>query len=473
MNKKIVRLSAQNVKKLKAVEVEIGPDGNLIMVAGRNAQGKSSLMDSIEMGLSGKRSFPKRPVRTGEDEARIEIVIDDFVVRRVIDQDGTTSLIVKSVDGRQKFSSPQQMLDALTKRIGFDPLAWLRKTPKEQVDDLRKIVGIDFTELNAKKARLEMERHAAGRDVSSRKAQIASMPEYPEAGYNRWTAKVVESTEIAERLAKAHAHNRQNDEKRQAVREAAGRFQQALDAKTEGIAQIEEARKSLGEWMQALKEAQRAVDDWKAELSARESQALALGGRAIEAEAELTRISADPLEDVDTDAIEAEMRVVDEKNRELQRIADLRNDEVAANLARKQLEEQFAVKNAAYLELDAEIESIFQTKQSLLADAKWPVPGLSFDQGEDGVLLNEIPFDQSSSSDQLKTALKICLAMNPELPVILIRDGSLLDDDSLRIVAEAAKDADAQVWIETVGTDKTGFADVAVIIEDGSVVAHK
>jgi len=51
--------------------------------------------------------------------------------------------------------------------------------------------------------------------------------------------------------------------------------------------------------------------------------------------------------------------------------------------------------------------------------------------------------------------------------VVRIRDGSLLDADSLRLVAEMAEQTDCQVWIERVADErKVGF-----VIEDGAVAA--
>jgi hypothetical protein len=55
------------------------------------------------------------------------------------------------------------------------------------------------------------------------------------------------------------------------------------------------------------------------------------------------------------------------------------------------------------------------------------------------------------------------LAMNPELRVLLVRDGALLDETSLRMLGEMAAAADAQVWLEVVGERD----DCHVIIEDG------
>jgi hypothetical protein len=76
-----------------------------------------------------------------------------------------------------------------------------------------------------------------------------------------------------------------------------------------------------------------------------------------------------------------------------------------------------------------------------------------------------VPFAQGSSAEQLRVSVAMGLAMNPRLGVLLIRDASLLDDDSMAIVAEMAATANAQVWLERVGDG----AECSVVIEDGSV----
>ena len=53
---------------------------------------------------------------------------------------------------------------------------------------------------------------------------------------------------------------------------------------------------------------------------------------------------------------------------------------------------------------------------------------------------------------------------NPELRIAEIRDGSLLDDKTLAMIEEMAKEEDFQVWVE-----KVGDSGVGVIIEEGEV----
>ena len=52
---KIIELQAENVKRLKAVDIT--PDGTLQIIGGRNAQGKSAVLDSIWLALGGVGVF--------------------------------------------------------------------------------------------------------------------------------------------------------------------------------------------------------------------------------------------------------------------------------------------------------------------------------------------------------------------------------------------------------------------------------
>lgn len=51
----------------------------------------------------------------------------------------------------------------------------------------------------------------------------------------------------------------------------------------------------------------------------------------------------------------------------------------------------------------------------------------------------------------------------------LIREGALLDSESLRVLSQAAESSGLQLWIERV----TDGEDVGVVIEDGEVVSVK
>ena len=102
-------------------------------------------------------------------------------------------------------------------------------------------------------------------------------------------------------------------------------------------------------------------------------------------------------------------------------------------------------------------------KQAKIAAAAMPVAGLGFGQGI--ITLNGLPFDQASDAEQLRVSVGIAMASNPQLRVIRVRDGSLLDEDALRQLTEMAVAQDYQVWIERVDSSGT----VGFVLEDGHV----
>ena len=119
--------------------------------------------------------------------------------------------------------------------------------------------------------------------------------------------------------------------------------------------------------------------------------------------------------------------------------------------------------------LTKNIEEIDSCKNESMKKAKFPIDGLSF--SSEGVLYNGVPYEQCAQSEQLRVSVAMGLAMNPTLRVLLIRDGSLLDQSNRKLVAEMAAEADppAQVWMECVGKGE----DSTVIIEDGMILGDE
>jgi hypothetical protein len=107
------------------------------------------------------------------------------------------------------------------------------------------------------------------------------------------------------------------------------------------------------------------------------------------------------------------------------------------------------------------IDDIDQKKMDLLENAELPIEGLGVD--DTGVVYNGMPFSQLSDAEKLKVSVAIAMAKNPTLRVIHIRNGSLLDRESMSMIESLAKDKDYQVWIERVEDN------VGILIEDGEI----
>jgi DNA repair exonuclease SbcCD ATPase subunit len=422
---KIISLTAENVKRLKAVEIR--PDGAMVVLGGKNGAGKSSILDAIEMALGGKDRAPAVPIRRGESEASVVLELDDLKVTRTFTASGNSYLRVENKDGA-RFQSPQAILDKLVGTLSFDPLEFSRMAPREQLATLKALVGLDFSELDRKRAEVFQARAETNRAARDLRGALSNMTFHSDTPIEEVSAKaLMEELRAAREINQANQRQRTELEKRR----------QEVQAKQGRLAEIRNEIKALE---QKIRDLQSLAGQIEADIEA----GIDAGKRFAE--------QVEALRDVDLAAIEARIAEADEIN------AWVRENKAFADVDLKA--EQTEAKAEA---LTREIEAIDQQKAEALAAAKFPIPGMSFD--ENGVLLNGLPFAQASSAEQLRASVAMGLALNPKLKVLLIRDGSLLDADSLRMVAEMAAAADGQCWVERVSEGD----EVSVIIEDGTV----
>ena len=433
MGNGIVRLQAENVKRLRAVEIT--PDGNVVTISGRNEQGKSSVLDAIWMALGGKKAFPRRPVREGQDHATIRLELEGgMVVTRTIKPDGETKLTVTATDGA-RYGSPQELLDGLVKGLSFDPLAFSLMKPAVQRELLRELVGLDFTELESKRNGAYEQRTQANREVKRLEGELSGVPQHPDA-----PAEEISVGAIAEELRLSELHRQTIDG---AERES-GVFVRTLLAAEEHARGLQ---KKLEELRAEISKVEERIEQGTRVVIPRHREAVE------KAEAALEELRAHAPDDA---AIRARLAG-----------AESINAQVRDNRRRTELAAKRAGASAAAAELTGKIESYDDAKRKAISEAKYPLEGLSVD--DHGVLLNGVPFEQGSSAGQLRASVAIGLALNPKLKVLLVRNGSLLDADALALLTQMATESGAQVWLEVVS--KGG--EIGVVIEDGAVVgAH-
>jgi DNA repair exonuclease SbcCD ATPase subunit len=56
---RILRLEADNIKRVKAVDIT--PEGNVVIISGKNGAGKSSTIDTIWLALSYRAASKSNP----------------------------------------------------------------------------------------------------------------------------------------------------------------------------------------------------------------------------------------------------------------------------------------------------------------------------------------------------------------------------------------------------------------------------
>ncbi len=423
----IVSLEVENTKRVRIARVR--PDGALVIVGGKNAQGKSSVLDAIEMALGGTRTIPPDPIRHGARKARQVLDLGAFRVERTITAKGT-ALVVTAADG-SKVPSPQTLLDSLLATVSFDPAACARLEPKKQDEILKQLVPAlaeDLAAIEADRTRLFEERTETKRKVKALAARVAAAPR-PEPGV---PAAELSATALVEDLERRREVAAENALKRQ---------------------ELEEARGDVAHVDAEAADVEADIERLKAELAAATKKLEDLAEERLRGTAWISKLEATVAALVEPD--------LEEPKRQLSEL-EVTNRKVRAQAERAALEKELDAAEAEVDELTRAIEHYDQEKAEAIAKAAFPVPGLGFD--ETGVTFNGVPLEQASQAERLRVSVAIGAALNPRLRVMLVREGSLLDAQGLELLAQLAKETESQVWLERVSEDGAGCS---VWLEDG------
>lgn len=415
---RIVRLEVENVKRIHALSVDAG-GAPIVRVEGRNGVGKSSAIDAIAYALGGKDLIPDRPVRDGEDAARVVVDLGELIVERRWTGGGErTYLEVRARDGA-KHPTPQRILDSLCSRVAFDPLAFVREEPRKQAETLHRLAGLDLSAVETERKKAYDARTEANREAKRLDALLAASPE----DFGAPVREVdVAAILLEQRVAwKVINENRQTREK------------------------VEQARRRTEE---TARELTRLRD--QAAAIARQVVALERSLEGEQGDFAAAEATATALRDPDLNAIEAKLRSAGDENRRHQ-----------AARARAVLIDEARTASLRAAEFGREIAALEAAKRLAISSAKWPVDGLGVDG--DAVTWHDLPLAQASSAEQLRVSAAVGFALHPRAKVLLVREGSLLDAESMRLLGELARENDGQVWIERVSD-----GDLSVLFEDAN-----
>jgi DNA repair exonuclease SbcCD ATPase subunit len=414
---KILKLTAENFKKLSAVE--ISPEGNIVMITGKNAAGKSSLLDSIEAALCGGRNLPKQPIKSGEQSGQVTTVLGDngqpaYTVTRKFLGTGSKLVVEAFGDTISEVRSPQTFLDDIVGAISFDPLKFSKKDPREQRQILLDFLGIDLDEYDKQIASLKERRSEKNKErhLSEREAELITFtPNLPPAE--------VKADALLAKLNSINQHN-QNRE----------RILQANETTTN---RIQDTRKEIDKAFKAIEEWQKRLGDLQLNLKILQDQIVAVPKQQSSAEVES----------------------------DIKKQADI-NEAIRANSLKKQIQSRVSELTTIWTQLGNEVKAAEHAKAKKMAEAVMPIKGLSI--RPDGLAYNNIPLEQVNGAKQLEVCVAISMALNPKLKVIRI-NGNDLDKESLMSLAKMVDNKGYQIWIEKVSDDKG----IGFYIEDGTL----
>lgn len=417
---RIIKLTASNVKRLKAISFT--PNGHINRITGANGSGKTSVLDTIVWALTGTSTVPSYPVRKGSGKAEIIVELEDIIIYRRFFENGSRNgvLAIESKDGKQRFQGPQDMLDKLMGRVSFDPLEFLRMHPKKQFEVLYSLVlpDVDPKTLNIQThpdyiKRRELKKETTA--LETRRDAILVPDNLPME--KRDEAKLLkELGEVGEHNARIEREKNQRD---QITRNQA----ELLRANNEIRDQIERLQKELKQGITDWDRTNRIMDKWEPLAEAKNA------AHYTEAITQAKAINAAIDKRLLRDDLQKEIDAIDKR---VETLSDNLDKHAAANT--KAIEE-----------------------------AHFPVEGLAF--GDEEVIYEGLPFNQVSNADQIRASVAIGMAANPKLRVMQIKDGSLLDDSSLAIIADMTWEKDFQVFMEVVDTS----GKVGIYLEDGEI----
>jgi len=414
---RLLELHAENIKRLKVIDITFDPEDNVVIIGGKNNAGKSTVLDTVMYGLGGKKMIPEMPITRGKKKGEIQLKLGnplsdnppvELNVKRTFTRKGGSELIIKQADKKKIPMPPQTMLSGMKENLMFDPVKFMNEKPDRQADILRRLVGIDTSDIDAQISAAREERTIVGRLVKEKKgarddAENSLSGDRPER---------VDVSAVIMELDKAKAHNAEMNKKSIELEQSNG-----------DIMTMEEKMIRMQELINELKMKKADLTKWFVETK---------------------QVDTAPL---------------------VEKIgnAEAINTLFVQHVRLDGLDEAYTDAEVEYSGLTEKIETLDGEKMAMLATAKFPIDGLAID--EDVVMFNGVPLDQAGSAEQTRVSAAIGLAQNPELNIMLIRHGSLMDQDSMTEMRKIAKEYDALVLIEVVGEDDES----AIIISEGEV----
>jgi recombinational DNA repair ATPase RecF len=425
---RIIGLQIENFQKIKVMWLE--PKGNVIKITGANAAGKTSVLDAIWLALLGTRGGPSQPVRTGAGHAVVRVDIDEYRVTRKWMEGGDSrgEMWIEAKDGR-RYGTPQKLLDAMMGKLTFDPLGFMRMDAKEQALEMRRLLDLDDI-LEQLGAKVQVDYNTRTDQTKMLKALEAQrlLLQYPEG----LPKKKRDIDAMTQELADVASYNMAIERER-------------MDREREGSA--------IEKLYAAVEDRAKRIDELKAEIE-----------RLHHAQGE------DKLSITTREMAQRKLKPLAEP-KDAQKISE---DIAAARAINTAIDRKIEAdaKDAEIVRVTQDIEKLSRSidenrkkASDVIAKAQYPVPGLGFNDGE--VFYNGLPFTQASNAEQIKVSIAMGMIGNPKLRVMRIKDGSLLDSDSMAVVEDMAAKNDFQVFMEVV--DESGK--VGVYLQDGEIAA--
>ncbi len=398
-------------------EAKVTFTGGTCYISGDNGQGKSSFLNAVACLFFGPEHAGKVPLKSGAKRGEIVGMLSNgLTCRMTVSEKGIGSLTITDSEGLTK-GTPRAILNKLMGSLAFDPLRFVTElNEKQQIAELKTICGLDFTELDRRRAELYARRTDVNREAKSVDAAFQTAPWHTDA-----PKEEIDVATLMALLKAAQDHNA------------------AIDTEGKTIAGGEASLVKVQQRIAALQA------ELAAEIEKEKTWTLAISERKAAFE-----------KMVKQDATTIEQQIADSGKQNAKR---------AANAARDALMERADHWQKESVKLTAEIDAIDAEKTEKLANAKMPIDGLSF--SDDFVTWKGIPLSQVSTREQMEASFAICASLNPTLRCVIVPHGSLITPSNRPHFEAIAQKYGMQPLVEL--ADESGEVP-GIVISAGRVV---
>lgn len=419
----------ENVKRIRVARLDVRNHG-LCIIGGRNAQGKTSILDAIRWTLGGDRFRPDQPLRDGAKKLKSKITLSNGMV---VSRGGAKGSLTVTAPGGLKGN--QSVLNAFLSEVALD----LSKFTDASNSERSKMLLSMFPELDERlqqlsgmEAALYQDRASANHEVQRLKAKLQGHdPDEPEP----------ESVDLTELLEESRELRKEVDQARDDLR-CANEAEAEAKALTEDIEiherEIKKLEKEIADLKKAIVQKKKNIEQCKEDAANYMAKF-----KVVEKTDPKTRLAE----------LETKIGSAEAVNRRHQQWKDARD-----------LSQEYKKAVHAAKALSDKLEEIREKKVQAISDAQLPLDGLEIEDGE--LRYNGHSFDDSSGMEQLKMAVAICSQARPECGFVLVDDLEKMDMDNLLEFAEFLREHRLQAICARVCESD----EVRLIIEDGELV---
>jgi DNA repair exonuclease SbcCD ATPase subunit len=425
---KILSLVVENFKNIEKTEVDFA--GRSATIVGKNGAGKSSLIQAICSPIDGNY-IPSKPIKKGEERGSIELTIGGqlhgeeavYTLGLHFSEKHKKGRITVTNSEGEKVNGGKQFISDIVGNIGFDIQEFIKlgvtssgsiskPGTQEQIEILKKLMPKDILkkmhDLDVEYTKKYDERANINRDITHANAKLEGH-EYSQEELEFY-AEAKDTKEIVSKMSGIEKEH----ENYSKVDNEVNRLTGSLPDMKDSLAALEEK-----------------IEGLRADILTNED-------KLLKGEKWLKGRVKPSIEGLNDELIEANMHNV--------KVSEIKSLEVS-HIAIRELQ-------TSSEEMTTRLEAIKVEKKEVFSSSPLPVKDLTFD--EEGIYYKGMPFveGQHPSSTIISIGAKIGMALNPNLRMLVIKDGSLLDKKTIKWLVGQCEKENYQLFIEKVAENE-------------------